>query len=147
MRKLTNTLGDLKADFIACHFDITNKSSLKLSRGYSYISVGDVPARGYIEIPGITWENFIKRYRIETIDLLKMNIEGAEKELLNSMKDFTPIKRFVISCHDFRANNNEGEYYRTRDIVEKILICNKYTLKQFSYGQAWSDDWIYAEKL
>ena len=75
-----------------------------------------------------------------------MNIEGAEKEIMEEISNFGMIKRFVISCHDFRANNNEGEWYRTKDTVVSTLEKNGYSLKTFSYGISWADDWIFAEK-
>ncbi len=75
-----------------------------------------------------------------------MNIEGAEKEIMQQINDFSIIKRFVISCHDFRANNNEGGWYRTKDAVVSKLKENGYSIKTFKYGVSWADDWIFAEK-
>ena len=100
----------------------------------------------FIEAPGIKWNDFLKRYDIEKIDLFKMNIEGAEKDILRLISDFSPIQRFIISCHDFRANHGDGEQYRSKDIVLKVLKDNGYKIKTFSYGISWSDDWIYAER-
>ncbi len=111
----------------------------------SYAAVGETP-KAYIEVPVITWEKFIKRYEISHIDLLKMNIEGAEKEVIENIKDFSVIKRLIISCHDFRAENGEGEWYRTKDVVIKRLQESGYSIKKFNYGISWADDWIYAER-
>lgn len=142
---LANTFNDAGNDFIASPYVITDKDIVKFTSQKSYASVGNVP-KGYIEVPTITWENFITRYHIKHIDLFKMNIEGAEKEVIESIKDFSIIKRFIISCHDFRANNNEGEWYRTKDAIVKILRENGYSIKNFKYGIDWADDWIYAER-
>ena len=108
--------------------------------------LGNVPGYGYMNIPCMTWESYIKKQGIVGIDLLKMNIEGAEKDILTSIKDFSIIKRFNISCHDFRANNNEGEYYRSKQQVLKVLKDNNYIIKTYELGYDWSDDWIYAEQ-
>lgn len=97
-------------------------------------------------MPTISWGEFLDRYKIKRIDLLKMNIEGAEKEIMRLITDFNVVKRFVISCHDFRANNNEGEWLRTKEFVKNILNENGYTIKVFTHGINWADDWIYAEK-
>lgn len=75
-----------------------------------------------------------------------MNIEGAEKPLIESITDFSIIKRFIISCHDFRANNNEGEFYRTKSDVITKLKDNGYTIKTFELGISWADDWIFASR-
>jgi hypothetical protein len=76
-----------------------------------------------------------------------MNIEGAEKEFINSVHDFTAILRMVVSCHDFRANRGEGEHFRTKKTVVEKLLENGYQIKTFSYGKNWSEDWIYAERI
>ena len=107
---ISNTFRGLNSDSKISPFVISSESDMKFISQYSYASVGSIP-EGYIEIPTITWDDFLKRYKIKNIDLLKMNIEGAEKPLIESITDFSIIKRFIISCHDFRANNNEGEFY------------------------------------
>ena len=142
---LANTYRDLGENFIASPYVITEADSVKFVSHYSYASVGEI-LEGYIDVPTIKWQDFLLKYGIDKIDLLKMNIEGAEKEIMHSIKDFSIIKRFAISCHDFRANNNEGEWFRTKDIVVKVLEDNGYKLKTFKYGINWADDWIYAER-
>lgn len=142
---LANTYRDLGKNFIASPYVITEADSVKFVSHYSYASVGEIP-EGYIDVPTIKWQDFLLKYNIDKIDLLKMNIEGAEKEIMHSIKDFSIVKRFAISCHDFRANNNEGEWFRTKDIVVKVLEDNGYKLKTFNYGINWADDWIYAER-
>jgi hypothetical protein len=76
-----------------------------------------------------------------------MNIEGAEKEFINSVHNFEQIKRMIISCHDFRANSGDGEHFRTKKNVIEQLEKNGYRIKTFSYGKGWSEDWIYAERV
>ncbi len=142
---LANTYRDIGESFIASPYVITDAESVKFVSHYSYASVGEIP-EGYIDVPTIKWSDFLKKYNIDKIDLLKMNIEGAEKDIIRGITDFSIVKRFVISCHDFRANNNEGEWFRTKDNVVKVLEDNGYTLKTFKYGINWADDWIYAER-
>jgi len=142
---LSNTFNDAGEEFIASPYIITNKEMVKFVSQRSYAAVGETP-KAYIEVPVITWEKFIKRYEISHIDLLKMNIEGAEKEVIENIKDFSVIKRLIISCHDFRAENGEGEWYRTKDLVIKRLQESGYSIKKFNYGISWADDWIYAER-
>jgi len=142
---LANTFHMSSKNFRAIPYVITHRDDIKFVSQFSYASVGEIPA-GYIEVPTIKWENFLQRYKITKIDLFKMNIEGAEKEVLAEIKDFSLIRRFIISCHDFRANHGEGEFYRSKKTVLEILQANKYQIKQFNYGINWADDWIYAER-
>ena len=142
---LANTFKDLGEGFVASPYVVTNRESVKFTSWFSYAKVGEIP-EGYIEVPTMKWADFLQYYNIDKIDLFKMNIEGAEKEIMRLIDDFGFIKRFVISCHDFRANNNEGEWYRTRSVVESTLRENGYAIKTFKYGISWADDWIFAEK-
>ena len=53
------------------------------------------------------------------IDLLKVNIEGAEKAALEGLARCADrVQNAAIACHDFRANRGEGESYRTLDAVK-----------------------------
>lgn len=142
---ISNTFRGLNSDSNISPFVISSEDNIKFVSQYSYASVGSIP-EGYIEIPTISWDNFLTRYNIKNIDLLKMNIEGAEKPLIESITDFSIIKRFIISCHDFRANNNEGEFYRTKSDVITKLKDNGYTIKTFELGISWADDWIFASR-
>jgi FkbM family methyltransferase len=57
-----------------------------------------------IRVEGITLESFIKAQKLETIDLLKVDIEGAEIDLFNSLSDETlrKIKQITVEFHDFK---------------------------------------------
>ena len=143
---LSNTLHSLGKSFKCTSTAISSEKRISLYSQFSYSAVGSIPEEGYIDIPCITWDNYLKEQNITSIDLLKMNIEGAEKDILSSITDFSIIKRFNISCHDFRAENGDGEYYRSKEHVLKILKEHDYVIKTYSCGYDWSDDWIYAEQ-
>ncbi len=142
---LANTFHDAGELFTAVPYVITDEDMVKFVSQRSYAAVGAGP-RAYIEVPTISWESFLQRYDIRKIDLMKMNIEGAEKDVLRNIDDFSIIQRFIISCHDFRANNGEGEWYRSREVVTGILKDRGYTIRGFDYGISWADDWIFAER-
>jgi FkbM family methyltransferase len=59
--------------------------------------------QGAISVDGITLETFLKDQEIDLIDVLKIDIEGAEEAVFNSTSDATlcKIKQITIEFHDF----------------------------------------------
>lgn len=57
---------------------------------------------GY-EIEMVSWKTFCQKFNINNISILKINIEGAEYPLLNSMEtdDFEKIDQIAISFHNW----------------------------------------------
>jgi FkbM family methyltransferase len=143
---LSNTYHGLGNSFCAFPYAITDATGFKTQSQFSYASSSQ-QREGYIHVPVLTWKEFCEQYKITKIDLLKMNIEGAEREFINSVHDFPAILRMIISCHDFRANRGDGEHFRTKKTVVEKLQQNGYQIKTFSYGKNWSEDWIYAERI
>ena len=143
---LSNTYHGLGKGFCAFPHAIADAKEFKARSQFSYSSSSQ-QREGYIYVPTLTWKAFCEHNKITRIDLLKMNIEGAEKEFINSVHDFSAISRMVVSCHDFRANRGDGEHFRTKKIVVEKLRQDGYQIKTFSYGKNWSEDWIYAERI
>lgn len=82
--------------------------------------VSDV--KGGDRVPGVPLDALVKQHNLTRIDLLKMNIEGAEALAIEGMMQSFPIIRALcISCHDFRANRGDGEFFRTKALVERRL--------------------------
>jgi FkbM family methyltransferase len=59
--------------------------------------------QGEISVEGITLETFLNNQRIELVDLLKIDIEGAQEAVFNSTRDATlcNVKQITIEFHDF----------------------------------------------
>lgn len=57
-----------------------------------------------ITVQGVSIESFMDKNNIEYIDLLKIDIEGAEIDLFNSISDKTlcNIKQITVEFHDFK---------------------------------------------
>lgn len=74
-----------------------------------------------------TLDNMLAQY--ERIDLLKMNIEGAERLAINGMdRTINKTRHIAIACHDFVANEKRNEWFRTKD-----LVCSYLTSRGFTY--------------
>lgn len=78
---------------------------------------------GDLEVPALTFGDLLKQEGIDCVDFLKVNIEGAEGPLFRSMTpgEAEKVRHAVVSCHDFRADAGEGEWYRTGESVDSDL--------------------------
>lgn len=81
-----------------------------------------VLAGGGIKVEAITIDALVTRLNLARIDLLKVNIEGAERDALDSVNSSRClIQRAVISCHDFITDAGGDDNYRTSVDVDRIL--------------------------
>lgn len=78
--------------------------------------------RGTAEVDGLTLDEVVDRFGITRIDLLKVNIEGAECDLFEgAARSMQMVHHAVISCHDFKADAGQGEVFRTGPVVDAAL--------------------------
>jgi FkbM family methyltransferase len=98
-------------------------------------SMGDLPEnlRGEsITVEGITLKTFLDREGIHQVDLLKMDIEGAEIELFHSLDDNTlgQIKQITVEFHDFLPYFDQKEDIRQIKKRMKSLgfLCLPYSM-------------------
>lgn len=94
---------------------------------------------GPVPVETVTWGDFVRRHAIERVALLKVNVEGAEAELLERIH-LDEVDRVVIGTHDFRADRGEGESFRTRARVEQQLRSGGFKLQSLDWG------WIYGDR-
>jgi hypothetical protein len=83
----------------------------------------------------LTWSDFKEKFNIGPISILKINIEGAEWDLIKSLNasDFKDIDQIAISFHNFLpefANN----YVLTNQCVDKLLSFNFTAIDLEIYG-------------
>jgi FkbM family methyltransferase len=84
-----------------------------------------------ISVPATTLDQVCKEHGITKIDFLKMNIEGAETFALRGMRDtIGTVRSICVCCHDFRADRQHGEQYRTRDFVWRFLTENGFDVSR-----------------
>ena len=84
--------------------------------------VDTAPQSGGVSTPveGLSLDAFCDRHGIQQIDLLKVNIEGAERWLVEGMTETLRRTRYVaIACHDFLGDDDPS--MRTRETVIQAL--------------------------
>lgn len=93
-----------------------------------------------IELKSIT--DFLKENKIDKVDLVKINIEGAEYELLESLvrnKLITTFKNIQVQFHDFVIPDAKKRMER---IQEDLAKTHRLT---YSYEFVW-ENWILTEE-
>jgi len=103
------------------------------------------PHQTFIEIQQLTFDDAIKTYNLKNIDFVKVNIEGAEMNLLKSLNNSNlKINNWCISCHDFIGVN-----LRTYDFVYSWLKGFGYKVEKFEpqkISVPWRNYYLYASK-
>lgn len=79
------------------------KSLMNIDDVKSTIIPEYVDSNNALDVQMITWKTFCSNYNIDKISVLKINIEGSEYALLDSMtqEDFDKIDQIAISFHDW----------------------------------------------
>jgi len=99
------------------------RCELLLSNEDCILSGSTVMGIGTIPVQGLPLDEIFNAFELKRIDLLKMNIEGAEVGALLGMESLSSlIGSIVVSCHDFVANRHGGsDSLRTFQKVEAVL--------------------------
>lgn len=75
-------------------------------------------SKGAVPVAALTLEQLFQVAGCSRVDYLKMNIEGAEGEVIStSSRVFSSVKNWCISCHDFLP----GHGTKTYDLVVKSM--------------------------
>lgn len=98
-----------------------------------------------ILVLGLTLDSLFRAFRLPRVDLLKINIEGAERPALNGMTRMIHQTRNVcIACHDFRAEAGDPEEMRTRCDVIRFLERNGFdVVLRTLESRPWIRDCVY----
>ena len=81
-----------------------------------------------IDIQYLTFSNLIEKYFISSIDLLQIDVEGAEFEILSSINfEKIEIKKIIFEFKHFDGTFKEGP--KLKSIKEKLIKFN-YQLKE-----------------
>jgi FkbM family methyltransferase len=98
------------------------------------------------KVRATTFDRFVAENHITRIDFLKVNIEGAEKYLIEGgSESIHKVRHLCISCHDFRHRNHQhGEFYVTRQKIGEFLIRSGFLITKRHSGDDVIDDYVYA---
>jgi FkbM family methyltransferase len=95
------------------------------------------------EIKALTLDQFVLNNNINIINFLKVNIEGAEYDMIDGMAESIKItQNIAISCHDFLFDVND----RIRNKVLAFLKENDFTTFENETGHQVVDSWIYGKR-
>lgn len=97
-----------------------------------------------IEVTAITLNQFVKEQNIEKVNLLKMNIEGAELQVIKGMDEIVgKVENFAISCHDFLFE----EKTEIKETVKHYFENNGFVVEEIATGNKYVDSWIYGKRI
>lgn len=98
-----------------------------------------------VEVPATTLDSLVSELGISTIDLLKMNIEGAEIQALQgATESLANTRQIYVSCHDFKAEWNGDDSIRTRSKVIEMLEAAGFQLTyRLNDSRPWVRDAVY----
>ena len=132
------TLAQLPAGFVPFGLAIAESDEVRIAPTRSGEDA-TILKGGPVRVPAVTWHEFSRRHDLDRVDLLKLNVEGAEADLLDHI-DLEMVKRVIVNVHDFRADRGEGESFRTRARVERSLSTSGFELTEAA------PNWIFAER-
>ena len=101
-----------------------------------------------VAVPGHTLAEIVDSLGIGHIDLLKMNIEGAELAVLEAAVEVLPIvANLVVSCHDFKADRGGEDWHRTYAAVRALLANAGYAIStRRDDRRPWIPYYVYASR-
>jgi FkbM family methyltransferase len=91
-----------------------------------------------------TLDQFVLDNKIKQIDFLKVNIEGAELQMLDGMKQSIHIIRAAaVSCHDFIENDNQ---FPIMNEVRNFFISHGFNVMHVPEAHPVANSWLYMMK-
>jgi FkbM family methyltransferase len=103
------------------------------------------PDGGGTAVPATTLADFVTSHRVETVDLLAMNIEGGERAALAGMGPVADrIRGAAIACHDFLAAETGDPSVRTKGHVKEFLAAHGFEVfERQDATPPWLGDFVY----
>jgi FkbM family methyltransferase len=118
-----------------------------ISDGNEWLANSIVDSKGDIAVKAWSLDTLADEMKLDRIDLLKMNIEGAERFAVQGMTRIAPQTRHVaISCHDFVADDGGSDAFRTRDFVTQELERLGFHTKSREADTPWLRDVVFGSR-
>ena len=104
------------------------------------------PRGDVIEVPARRIDTIAAELGIQRIDLLKMNIEGAEQLAIQGIGTLLDNTRHIcVSCHDFLADDGGPDELRTKGFVREFLRERGFHVSTRDDAiDPWTRDYLYA---
>jgi FkbM family methyltransferase len=111
----------------------------------SYESAALSQSAGGIPVRTISLHALLSENQVHRIDLLKSNMEGAERYIAGTSNAgyMQKVRHVAIACHDFRFRKEGNEFFRTKDLVKQFLLSHGFDILERATGIDYLDDWIY----
>lgn len=123
------------------------ESTLAMSESDAHEANSVSRAAGTISVRARRVDAMLAPMRLERVDLIKLNVEGAELEALDGMPEtLAKASAIVVSCHDFLANRPDDPR-RTKARVISFLEAAGFSVTlnpDASYGFA--RDYVYGRR-
>jgi FkbM family methyltransferase len=101
-----------------------------------------------MNVQALTLDSFIEGNKIEKIDLLRVNIEGAEQLMIKGMESgIEKIKNIAISCHDFRYHAGESDFFKTKEKIIDYFSSKGFLITTQNTSDTVIDDYVYGIRL
>lgn len=98
-----------------------------------------------VRVPIMTFDHFVEQKKINRIDFLKINIEGAEVDLIEGMaKSIGIVKNLAVSCHDF-LDPIPGD--RIRNKMIGFLDEHNFQIEKSQDSHPVRRSWLFAKKI
>lgn len=103
---------------------------------------------GAVAVTGRRLDEIVRSLGVDRVNLLKMNIEGAELAVLESSREvLATVDHLVVSCHDFLADGPGPDWRRTFDPVKDLLASAGYDVRtRPSDSRPWIRYYVYAAR-
>ena len=100
-------------------------------------------------VPLKTLDSIVDTLKLEKIDFLKMNIEGAERLAIEGMNGcMSRVDALCISCHDFIADSGGSDELRTKSVVRAFLLENRFEIhERAADSRRWIRDQLSATRI
>lgn len=119
---------------------------IKIGDGFGHLA-NSILSGGVLEIPQRTLGAVAGE--LDRIDFLRLNIEGAERQVFRGAGDvIAKVRNIAVSCHDFIAQSTGDDTFRTKIEVRQLLESFGFDVKSRTpeAGKPWVGDYLYATR-